>query len=144
MVDAVNPSNVWAPFGAFSMAVVQGEGQIVHLKGQVAVDRSGHSIAVAHAIPTVLLPPGTVTTARVPCECVSRLAGLRPSDPNPERRSSRRERSEGTHSDCRGLQSSHRVRWGYHLGDRSEETRIGLRSCGLCRATMRNRLVYHG
>jgi hypothetical protein len=38
MVDAVNPANVWPPFGAFSMAVIQGEGQIVHLKGQVSLD----------------------------------------------------------------------------------------------------------
>ena len=26
MIDAVNPPGVWSPFGAFSMAVVQGEG----------------------------------------------------------------------------------------------------------------------
>lgn len=41
MVDAVNPRGVWAPFGAFSMAVIQGDGQIVHLKGQVSLDRHG-------------------------------------------------------------------------------------------------------
>ena len=41
MVDAVNPSGVWSPFGAFSMAVIQGEGQIVHLKGQVSLDQNG-------------------------------------------------------------------------------------------------------
>lgn len=41
MIDAVNPRDVWAPFGAFSMAVIQGEGQIVHLKGQVALDGDG-------------------------------------------------------------------------------------------------------
>jgi enamine deaminase RidA (YjgF/YER057c/UK114 family) len=41
MVDAFNPPDVWAPFGAFSMAVVQGDGRIVHLKGQVALDRGG-------------------------------------------------------------------------------------------------------
>lgn len=41
MVDAVNPPNVWPPFGAFSMAVLQGEGQIVHLKGQVSLDTRG-------------------------------------------------------------------------------------------------------
>ena len=41
MVDAVNPPGVWPPFGAFSMAVIQGDGQIVRLKGQVALDRDG-------------------------------------------------------------------------------------------------------
>lgn len=41
MANAFNPPDVWAPFGAFSMGVVQGEGRIVHLKGQVALDRSG-------------------------------------------------------------------------------------------------------
>ena len=41
MIDAFNPPDVWAPFGAFSMAVVQGDGRIVHLKGQVALDRGG-------------------------------------------------------------------------------------------------------
>lgn len=44
MVDAVNPPNVWTPFGAFSMAVIQGDGQIVHLKGQVSLDRSGQIV----------------------------------------------------------------------------------------------------
>ena len=44
MIDAVNPANVWSPFGAFSMAVIQGEGQIVHLKGQVALDAQGQVV----------------------------------------------------------------------------------------------------
>jgi enamine deaminase RidA (YjgF/YER057c/UK114 family) len=44
MVDGVNPKGVWSPFGAFSMAVIQGDGQIVHLKGQVALDRHGEVI----------------------------------------------------------------------------------------------------
>jgi 2-iminobutanoate/2-iminopropanoate deaminase len=44
MVDAVNPANVWSPFGAFSMAVIQGEGQIVHLKGQVSLDARGQIV----------------------------------------------------------------------------------------------------
>jgi 2-iminobutanoate/2-iminopropanoate deaminase len=44
MVDGVNPKGLWPPFGAFSMAVIQGEGQIVHLKGQVALDRHGEVI----------------------------------------------------------------------------------------------------
>jgi 2-iminobutanoate/2-iminopropanoate deaminase len=33
MVQSFNPTGVWSPFGAFSMAVLQGQGQIVHLKG---------------------------------------------------------------------------------------------------------------
>ena len=41
MVQAVNPPSVWPPFGPFSMAVVQGDGRIVHLKGQVALDCDG-------------------------------------------------------------------------------------------------------
>jgi 2-iminobutanoate/2-iminopropanoate deaminase len=44
MIDAVNPPNVWPPFGAFSMAVIQGEGQIVRLKGQVSLDAQGHVV----------------------------------------------------------------------------------------------------
>jgi enamine deaminase RidA (YjgF/YER057c/UK114 family) len=45
MIDAVNPSGVWSPFGAFSMAVIQGDGQIVHLKGQVSLDLDGQVVA---------------------------------------------------------------------------------------------------
>jgi enamine deaminase RidA (YjgF/YER057c/UK114 family) len=44
MVDAVDPPGVWSPFGVFSMAVLQGDGQIVHLKGQVSLDQSGRVI----------------------------------------------------------------------------------------------------
>jgi 2-iminobutanoate/2-iminopropanoate deaminase len=44
MVDAVNPGSVWSPFGAFSMATIQGDGQIVHLKGQVSLDRNGEVV----------------------------------------------------------------------------------------------------
>src|SRR5216683_5901193 len=44
MINAVNPPDVWSPFGAFSMAVVQGDGQIVHLKGQVSLDRDGQIV----------------------------------------------------------------------------------------------------
>ncbi len=44
MPDAFNPATVWPPFGAFSMAVIQGHGQIVHLKGQVALDRDGRIV----------------------------------------------------------------------------------------------------
>ncbi len=46
MVDAVNPAGIWSPFGAFSMAVIQGDGQIVHLKGQVALDQQGQIVGV--------------------------------------------------------------------------------------------------
>jgi len=44
MPEAVNPSNVWQPFGPFSMAMVQGDGRIIHLKGQVALDRAGRIV----------------------------------------------------------------------------------------------------
>jgi 2-iminobutanoate/2-iminopropanoate deaminase len=44
MIDAINPSCVWSPFGVFSMAVLQGDGQIVHLKGQVSLDQNGQTI----------------------------------------------------------------------------------------------------
>jgi 2-iminobutanoate/2-iminopropanoate deaminase len=39
-----DPPNVWTPFGAFSMLALQGEGQIVHLKGQVPLDREGQLV----------------------------------------------------------------------------------------------------
>jgi 2-iminobutanoate/2-iminopropanoate deaminase len=35
---------MWRPFGAFSMAAVQGEGRIVHVKGQVALDEDGRIV----------------------------------------------------------------------------------------------------
>ena len=44
MTHAINPPGVWSPFGAFSMAVIQGAGQIVHLKGQVALDQQGQVV----------------------------------------------------------------------------------------------------
>lgn len=44
MIDAVNPQGVWSPFGAFSMAVIQGDGQVVHLKGQVSLDRDSRVV----------------------------------------------------------------------------------------------------
>ena len=44
MIDAFNPSTVWQPFGAFSMGAIQGDGRIVHLKGQVALDRDGRIV----------------------------------------------------------------------------------------------------
>jgi enamine deaminase RidA (YjgF/YER057c/UK114 family) len=44
MVDSFSPRGVWSPFGAFSMAVIQGTGQMVHLKGQVALDPHGQVV----------------------------------------------------------------------------------------------------
>jgi len=44
MIDGVNPPGVWSPFGPFSMAVIQGTGQVVYLKGQVALDKAGHIV----------------------------------------------------------------------------------------------------
>jgi len=44
MIDSFNPEEVWTPFGAFSMGVVQGSGQVVYLKGQVALDIAGEII----------------------------------------------------------------------------------------------------
>ena len=41
MAEHFNPREVWQPFGAFSMLVAQGGGQIVHLKGQVPLDPDG-------------------------------------------------------------------------------------------------------
>ena len=41
MAIFLNPSDVWAPFGVFSMAAVQDQGRMVYLKGQVALDRNG-------------------------------------------------------------------------------------------------------
>lgn len=43
-IDSFNPDSVWKPFGAFSQAVVQGAGKIVHLKGQVSLDKEGEIV----------------------------------------------------------------------------------------------------
>ena len=43
-IDSFDPDSVWKPFGAFSQAVVQGTGKIVHLKGQVSLDREGEIV----------------------------------------------------------------------------------------------------
>ncbi|MBT8083674.1 MAG: RidA family protein [Woeseia sp.] len=43
-IDSFDPDNVWKPFGAFSQAVVQGAGKIVHLKGQVSLDKEGEVV----------------------------------------------------------------------------------------------------
>ena len=44
MVDSFNPPDLWQPFGPFSQIAIQGDGRIVHLKGQVALDRDGHIV----------------------------------------------------------------------------------------------------
>jgi enamine deaminase RidA (YjgF/YER057c/UK114 family) len=44
MADVVNPPNVWAPFGTFSMGVIHGDGKTVSLKGQVALDEAGQVV----------------------------------------------------------------------------------------------------
>jgi 2-iminobutanoate/2-iminopropanoate deaminase len=44
MADALNPRDLWQPFGPFSQVVIQGNGRIVHLKGQVALDRDGRIV----------------------------------------------------------------------------------------------------
>jgi 2-iminobutanoate/2-iminopropanoate deaminase len=44
MINSFNPAEVWQPFGAFSMGVIQGAGQIVYLKGQVALDKDGRVV----------------------------------------------------------------------------------------------------
>ena len=43
-IKSYNPDGVWKPFGAFAIAVVQGTGKIVHLKGQVALDEDGNVV----------------------------------------------------------------------------------------------------
>jgi 2-iminobutanoate/2-iminopropanoate deaminase len=43
-IDSFDPDSVWKPFGAFSQAVVQGRGNIVHLKGQVSLDKGGEIV----------------------------------------------------------------------------------------------------
>ncbi len=44
MAESYNPEHVWAPFGAFSMMVLQGSGQVVNLKGQVSLDPDGEIV----------------------------------------------------------------------------------------------------
>jgi 2-iminobutanoate/2-iminopropanoate deaminase len=46
VVDAFNPPDLWQPFGPFSQIAIQGDGRIVHLKGQVALDRDGRIVGV--------------------------------------------------------------------------------------------------
>ncbi|HVI91501.1 MAG TPA: RidA family protein [Dongiaceae bacterium] len=44
MSTAYNPPDLWQPFGAFSHLQIMGEGRVVHLKGQVALDRDGNVV----------------------------------------------------------------------------------------------------
>lgn len=44
MIKSFNPPGIWAPFGAFSMGVVQGDGQVVYLKGQVSLAPDGEIV----------------------------------------------------------------------------------------------------
>jgi enamine deaminase RidA (YjgF/YER057c/UK114 family) len=44
MIRGFNPAGMWQPFGVFSMGVVQGDGRVVHLKGQVALDEDGQVV----------------------------------------------------------------------------------------------------
>ncbi len=44
MAQPFDAPGVWPPFGTFSMGVVQGEGHIVHLKGQVALDKESRIV----------------------------------------------------------------------------------------------------
>lgn len=46
MATTFNPPEIWQPFGAFSMMKIQGAGQIVHLKGQVSLDRDGEIVGL--------------------------------------------------------------------------------------------------
>ncbi len=43
-IKSYNPPGVWKTFGAFSMAVAQGSGQVLHLKGQVSLSSDGEVI----------------------------------------------------------------------------------------------------
>ncbi|MEL7429965.1 MAG: RidA family protein [Pseudomonadota bacterium] len=44
MAHSFNPPDVWKPFGAFSQSVIVGDGHLVFLKGQVALDSSGQIV----------------------------------------------------------------------------------------------------
>src|SRR6056297_3385838 len=46
MPQSFNPESIWRPFGAFAQMVIGGEGRVVYLKGQVALDRDGEVVGV--------------------------------------------------------------------------------------------------
>ena len=46
MPRAFNPPGVWQSFGAFSPVTLHGDGQVVHLKGQVPLDAEGNIVGI--------------------------------------------------------------------------------------------------
>lgn len=44
MAQSFDPPTVWSPFGAFSQAVIAGEGRTIYLKGQVALGLDGQIV----------------------------------------------------------------------------------------------------
>ena len=46
MPRAFNPPGVSPPFGAFSLVTLQGDGQVVDLKGQVPLDAEGNIVGI--------------------------------------------------------------------------------------------------
>ena len=46
MPRSFNPPGVWQPFRAFSLVTLQGDGQVVHLKGQVPLDAEGNIVGI--------------------------------------------------------------------------------------------------
>ncbi len=50
MADRFNPAGIWAPNGrAFNQGVIQGEGQVVHVTGQVAWDADSNVVGLGDA-----------------------------------------------------------------------------------------------
>ena len=50
MAERFNPAGIWAPNGrAFNQGVIQGEGQVVHVTGQVAWDADSDVVGVGDA-----------------------------------------------------------------------------------------------
>lgn len=50
MADGYNPAGIWAPNGrAFQQGVVQGEGKVVHVTGQVAWDADSNVVGIGDA-----------------------------------------------------------------------------------------------
>ncbi|WP_298821883.1 RidA family protein [uncultured Roseibium sp.] len=44
MAKSFDPPDTWDPFGAFSQAVIAGDGKTIYLKGQVSLDRDGEVV----------------------------------------------------------------------------------------------------
>ncbi|HEX9448304.1 MAG TPA: RidA family protein [Dongiaceae bacterium] len=53
MATGFDPPDLWQPFGAFSMMQIVGQGRVVHLKGQVALDGGGEVVG-RHDLPVQL------------------------------------------------------------------------------------------